>query len=86
MTVIAGGCNHQAGFKETPAMNTLGIVFHDIVFGYIVYPGHNFTLFVTFSTEVGYIHFVGAGLCIAVMQDIVMTVTLLAAGSVWIIF
>jgi hypothetical protein len=66
-------------------MNALGIVFHDIVFRYIVYPGHNLAFFVAFTTEIGNIHLVGAGCGIAVMQDIVVTVTLLAAGSIGII-
>lgn len=66
-------------------MNTLGIVLYDIMFRYIIYPGHNLALFVAFSTEVGNIHLIGAGCCIAVMQDIVVTVALLAAGSIGII-
>jgi len=61
VAVVAGGRNDQARFKQAPAMDTLGIVFHDVVFGYIVYSRYYFTFSVTFSAEIGDIHLVGAG-------------------------
>jgi hypothetical protein len=60
VTVVAGRCNDQARFKQAPAMDALGIVFHDVVFRYIVYSRHYFTFSVAPSAEIGDIHLVGA--------------------------
>jgi hypothetical protein len=85
MTIVTGGSNHQSGFKQTPAMNPLGIVLDYIVLGDIIYPGHHFAFFVASSAEVGDIHLIGARFGIAVMENIMMAVTLFAAGRIGIV-
>ena len=70
---------------DSDAMDTLGIVLDNIVLGDIIYPGNYFTFFVTSSTEVGDIHFIGTRFGIAVVENIVVTVTLFTAGCIWII-
>jgi len=49
MAVVACCCDNQTRFKETPSMDSLGIVFNDIVFRYIINPCHNFSLAVACS-------------------------------------
>jgi hypothetical protein len=49
MAVVTGCCDNQTRFKETPSMDSLGVVFNDIVFRYIISPRHNFSLAVAFS-------------------------------------
>ena len=85
MTVVTCGGNHQSGFKQTPAMDTLCIVLNNIVLGDIIYPGHNFPFFVASSAEVGDIHLIGARFGIAVMEYIVVTMTFFAAGCIRVI-
>jgi hypothetical protein len=60
VTVVTGGRHDQTRFKQSPAMDPLGIVFNDVVFGYIVYSRHYFTFSVAPSAEIGDIHLVGA--------------------------
>ena len=85
MTIVTGGSNNQSGFKQAPAMNPLGIILNNIVFGDIIYPGHYFALFVASAAEVGYIHLISARFSIGVVQDIVMAMTFSAAGSMGVI-
>jgi len=59
VTIVAGGGNDQTCFKQAPAVDTLGIILHDIVFGNIVYPGHNLSFPVTLPAEIGNIHLIG---------------------------
>ena len=85
VTIVTGGSNNQSGFKQAPAMNTLGIVLNNIVLGDIIYPCHYFAFFVTSSAEVRDIHLIGARFSIAVMENIMMAVTLFAAGRIGVI-
>ena len=86
VAIVAGGCHNEPCFKQAPAMDALGIVFYNVVFGYIVYPGHHFSLPVTLTAQKGDIHFIGTGSRIGIVVDVVMPVALLATGSIGIIF
>jgi hypothetical protein len=66
-------------------MDTLGIVFHDVVFGYVVYSRYYFSFSVTLAAEIRDIHLVGAGLRVGIIQDIVVSVALLATGGIGVI-
>jgi hypothetical protein len=66
-------------------MDALGIVLHDIVLRDIIYPGHNLTLPVTFATQVRDVHLIGTGFGIGMMEDVMVTMTLFAAGSMRVI-
>jgi hypothetical protein len=58
MTIVAGGSYDKSRFKQSPAVDPLGIVFHDVVLGDIIDPGHNLPFPVTPSAEIGDIHFI----------------------------
>jgi len=66
-------------------MYALGVILNNIVLSYIINPGYYFTFPVTFATQVRDIHFISAGIRICTGQDIVLAVTLLAAGCIGII-
>ena len=85
MTVITGGSNHKSGLKQTPAMDTLGIILNNIMLGDIIYPGNYLTLFVASAAKVGDIHLIGARFGIAVMEYIMMTVALFTVGRMCVI-
>ena len=85
VTVVTGGCHNQTRFKQAPAMDALGIVFHDVVFRYIVYSRYYLTFSVTFSAEIGDIHLIGAGLRVGIEKDIVVSVALFTTGGIGVI-
>ena len=85
VAVVAGCSNNQAGLKKTPAMYALGIIFYNIVFRDIIYPGNNFSLLVAFTAEEGDVHFIGTGIWIRIVQNIVVAMAFFAAGCVRII-
>jgi hypothetical protein len=85
MAVVACGRNDQALLEKSPSMDSLGIVLNNIMFGYIIDPGYHFPLLVASPAKVGYIHFIGARLRVCVMEDVVVTVALLATGGVGIV-
>ena len=67
-------------------MYALAIVFEDIMLWNIICPGYRSPFPVTLSAQKGDIHFIGTGSRIGIMVDVMVTMTLLAAGGVWVIF
>jgi hypothetical protein len=85
VAIVTGGSNNQPSFEKPPAMNTLGVILNNIVFRYVINPCNNFTFSMTFSAKERYIHFIGTGIGIGIMQNIMVAVALLATGGIWII-
>ena len=76
---------HNIVENYTQGIHGRGLILHNIMLGDIINPGHYFTFLVASAAQVGNIHFVGTRFCIAVMEDIMVTVTLFTAGCMWII-
>jgi hypothetical protein len=85
MAVVAGGCHDKASLEQASPMDALGVVLHHIVLGDIVNTGHHFAFPVALSTQEGNVHFVGAGVGIRVMFDIMMSMAFFAAGCIGIV-
>jgi hypothetical protein len=85
MAIVARGSYDQSGLKKPAPVYTLGVVLHNVVLGHVIYPGNHFSFPVASSAKKGYVHFIGAGVGVGIMKNIVIAVTLLAAGGVGII-
>jgi hypothetical protein len=85
VTVVAGGSDDQTRFKEPPSMNALCVVLDDVVFRNFIDPGNMFSFAVTTATEKGNICFIGAGVGIGIVKNIMVPVTFIAAGRMGIV-
>jgi hypothetical protein len=85
VAIVAGGGDDKSGFKQTSSVDALGVVFHNIMFRRIVYPGYNLALPVTFPAKERNIHLEGTGFRVGIVQDIMVSMALLAARGIGII-
>jgi hypothetical protein len=66
-------------------VDALGIVLHDVVLRHIVGPGYYLAFSVACAAKDGDIHLIGTRAGICIMQDVVVTMTFLAAGCIWVV-
>ena len=66
-------------------MDTLGIIFYNVMLRNVVCPGYYLSLPVTCPAKDGDIHFIGTGKRVGVVKDIMMPMALLTAGCIGII-
>jgi hypothetical protein len=66
-------------------MNTLRVIFNDVVLRNFIDPGYMFSFTVATATEKGNICFVGAGVGIGIVKYIVVPMTFIAAGCMGIV-
>lgn len=82
VAVIAGGGHDQTLFEQSHAVDALRVVGEDVFFRDVVDTGYGRPLPVTFPTQDGDVHLVGAGLNILVRKDVMFPVAFGTSRSI----
>ena len=82
VAIVAGGRNDQPLLEQSDPMDTLGVVFKNIMFRYVIYAGNRRAFPVTFPAQEGDLHLVSLGIRVGIGQNIMLAVALGAVGSI----
>jgi hypothetical protein len=82
VAIIASGGDDQTLLEQSFAVNALGIVGEDIMFGDVIHTGHRSSLPVALPAQYGNVHLVSSRADIRGGEDVVLPVTFVAGRGV----